>query len=211
MTQKMERVPGKPHKVLLLSGLGDNKDVWGFNKILEHDNWKNSGFETQAINMDWMNPDETFEQKLERLTAVIDELYEDFVVSIIGASAGGSMAFNLLIARLERVSKAISVCSRLRKGHHFWRSFDRMTDKSPSFAKSVVTFEKQEPDIPQNVRDRMMTWSAKFDELVPLETSQLEGATNVDIPSIEHMFTMYISLTKFSQIIIDFIADVDAT
>jgi hypothetical protein len=45
--------------------------------------------------------------------------------------------------------------------------------------------------------DKILTVSAENgDELIPIETSQIEGATNILIPNLGHLLTITSALTK---------------
>jgi hypothetical protein len=156
----------------------------------------------------WENTSESFQQKLQRLVRQIDSLskHENFV-SLVGTSAGGSMAVNALIQCPNTVQRVINVCGRLRVGtHHGFRSFELRTNKSPAFAESVKLCEKNEKKLTNTDRKKIMTISALFgDELVPKNTIIIRGARNTTNPVAGHVFCIALSVTMFKKSLIEFL------
>ncbi|MDD3648452.1 MAG: alpha/beta fold hydrolase, partial [Candidatus Dojkabacteria bacterium] len=146
-------------------------------------------------------------QKLEMVTDMVQELSSQGQVTIIGASAGGSMALNAFLEKPEIIHRVISICSRLRPGtldKLDWRTLDRMASSSKAFKESVERIAEQV--IPDTLKDKIMTVTARFgDELVPKTTSFIEGAYNITIPFGEHVVSILLTLTLFRGRIIEFI------
>jgi hypothetical protein len=141
-----------------------------------------------------------------RLLKIIDELSSPVnKVSLVGTSAGASLAFTAFYERSEKLYKAVNVCGRLRSGKHTVRSLSNMAKTSPAFYESVLTFEKNEPQLTRLQRQRLMTirpfWG---DELVPRDTAYLDGAHNQWIFTPTHMLSIYLSL-RFPHLIIPFL------
>jgi len=193
----------KKHIVLIIPGLGN--EVWLVRLLTNH--WRHWELEPEVLSVDWQNS-ESFNIKFTNLNKKIDQfLKNDCKVSLIGISAGGSAALNLFSERSKDFNKVINVCGRLKTGPRIgWRSFSRMTASSPAFAQSVKLFEKQGKLLTRKDREKIMTVRAKFgDELVPCKTTILDGATNIQIPTIEHSISIYLSLTIFSNRLINFL------
>lgn len=189
-------------KVIIIPGLGDNveKTRWA----TKH--WKNHGLNTIIYPADWYSS-ESFSEKLNKLLKQID-LYakNGDRISIIGCSAGASLALNTFFERKNVLNKAISICGRLRTGDQTgFRSLGVRARKSRSFFESVKTFENKENLLNMNDRNKIMTVRALFDELVPTSTSKVEGVENITVPTIEHTLAIYGALSIFSNPIISFI------
>lgn len=190
--------------MIVIPGLGEEvgrmKLATGF--------WKRYGLEPIVHAVGWKDG-ENFQPKLERLVRLVDELADrKNMVSVVGTSAGGSAALNTFIERKREINKAANICGRLRIGTHIgMHSFEKRTASSPAFAQSVVMFERREKELTKADRKRILTMHALgFDELVPAETTYIEGAENRIIPVPEHMFSIAMTLTLLSKPLIDFLS-----
>lgn len=81
--------------------------------------------------------------RLADLLTQIDSLSKTSQVSLVGTSAGASLAFNAYLERKDLVQKIVNVCGRLRTGDHKVRSLDNMSKTSIVFKQSVQAFEKR--------------------------------------------------------------------
>lgn len=195
----------KEHKVIVIPGLGDSRT-----KPLEllTNHWKRQGLEPIVHAVGWHDGEDSFEPKLHRLVEVIDSFVgQGDVVSLVGTSAGGSAALNAFIERKSVVHRVINVCGRLRIGPTTgFRSFESKSKSSPAFAESVKLAETQEKLLTPSDRQKVMTVRAMFgDELVPPETTVLQGAYNAIIPTAEHVLSIGAALTVFSRPLIVFL------
>ena len=194
----------KEHKVILIPGLGDQV------KPLEWavKNWPNHGLEPIVHPVGWHDEELSFEPKLGRLVEMIDRFSQKGdTVSLIGTSAGGSAALNAFIERKKVVHRIVNVCGRLRTGPTTgFRSFGAKTASSPAFAESVKLCESREEDLSDADRKKIMTVRAMFgDELVPADTTIMQGAFNTTVPTPEHMLSIISALTIFSKPLIVFL------
>lgn len=193
------------HTVILIPGLGDDRLI--SKKILTSatNYWSASGLEVLFHPVLWRNG-ESFHPKLLKLVKLIDELSSPAKkVSLVGTSAGASLAFTAFYERSEKLHKAVNVCGRLRTGNHAVRSLSNMAKTSPAFYESVQTFEKHESQLTSVQRQRLMTIRPFFgDELVPRDTAYLDGAHNQWIYTPTHMLSIYLSL-RFPKLIIPFL------
>lgn len=192
------------HKVIVVPGLGDETNIikWVVS------GWKRYDLEPIIHNIWWKTEPKHFEPKLKRLVNLIDRLSEDGnKISLLGASAGGSAVLNAFLRRKNKIRKVVSVCGRLRRGEEKGlRSFESRTSSSLAFKESVLMFEKDEQTLDKKDRNNIMTVRALFDELVPDNTAVVEGANNKQIKSIEHVFSIWMSLS-FYKPLVDFLLD----
>lgn len=194
------------HSVILIPGLGNNE------KLLELATkfWVKYGLNQVVYPIEWNNNDVTFSNKLEKLLKLIDTLIEqDNKISIVGISAGGSAAINAVCERKDKINKVVSVCGRLKVGNLTgFRSFKAKTATSAAFAQSVILCEENIKHLTENDKKKIMTIRAGFgDELVPANTTFVEGAYNTVIPTGEHVFSIAMALTMFSKELIEFIVN----
>lgn len=191
-----------PHYIIIIPGLGDNVKAMK----LATSWWKKYDMEVVVHYVGWRDGSKDFEKKLNEVISLVDELSKKGKVSVVGTSAGGSLAFNTFIKRSDKINKAISICGRLKKGNHKIRSLDKKSSSSETFKQSVLLFEENISKLTADQKSRMMTVSARFgDELVPADTSYIEGIYNVKIPTAEHLISIGSSLTLFSKRIIKFV------
>ncbi|MBI5123046.1 hypothetical protein HZA75_04270 [Candidatus Roizmanbacteria bacterium] len=151
--------------------------------------WRRHGLEPIIHSVGWHNEIKELQPKLQTLVRMIDQYATDEDrVSLVGCSAGGSMALNAFFERKHMVHRVINVCGRLRIGSQSgFRSFDARTASSPPFAESVKLFERRESLLSNQDRQKVMTVRALFgDELVPADTTILRGAYNTVIPTPRH-------------------------
>lgn len=197
----MEKENNINYVVILVPGLNDS----GESKLIKNI-WKKDGIDIIFFESKWKS-DENYQIKLERLLKLIDEKSENNKVSLIGMSAGGSLVINAFNERKNEINKVIAICSRLKKGKESgFRGFVKRTKKSLSFKESILNSEKDINDFSLEERQRIMTIHALFgDELVPGDTSTIDGANNVIIPTTEHVFSIVSSLTWYSKLLVEFV------
>ena len=192
----------KGHSIIIIPGLGN--DTSRLEWATRH--WRNHGLEPLVHSVDWYEGD--FQPKLQKLVGLIDELTgKGNIVSLVGASAGGSAALNAFIEKKDVVHRVVNVCGRLKTGTHTgFRSFESRTASSPAFAQAVKLFESREETLTDRDRQKIMTVRAMFgDELVPGDTTVVRGSYNTQVPTPEHIFSIGAALTVFSKPVILFL------
>lgn len=189
------------HLIIIVGGLGDTG-----NSILKTICWwKLFGFDLKSFDTKWRS-DETFEQKFKRFDKLISSVRNEYKnISLLGTSAGGSFALNYLIANPNKIYKAVNICGRIKVGKPTgYRNLINMAKSSKSFEQSVRLVDQKAN---KTTLARLMNIKPHFDELVPSETCYLDGATNKTIFSVEHLLSIFLSLTIFSRHIIEFLAE----
>ncbi len=186
------------HHLIFIPGLSGVSPL--FEKTAK--SWSRFGFTVHVFPIVWKDNND-FEPKLKQLLKLIDNL--DDKVSIIGTSAGGSMAMNAFIKRKNKIHKVVNVCGRLRTGENIYPTLEKASKHSKSFKQSVEQCEKELSTLDKNLRKKIMTTSAIFDEIVPTSTITIKGATNIKLFSIEHMLTISLALTLYSNRIVRFL------
>ncbi len=156
--------------------------------------------------MPWQGTEQDFEPKLERLTALIDTYHTDgYTVSLLGTSAGGSAVINAHTMRKEKIHKIINVCGRVRKGENVTPTLEQASRKNKSFYDSVIRCEANLKKLAPDDCKKFLTFRPLFDELVPSNTVSVLGGTNILVPAIEHLLSISLAMTVFSQKIVDFV------
>lgn len=183
------------HRILYIPGFGDPH----FNVIKK---WDKHGVEMHMEPINW-DDDETFEAKLARVTKKIDELADkNRKISLVGVSAGGSMAINAYIKRKELISGVVFICSKLRNAEgvrEFW------FQKHPAFRKSIFLSQANIERLTAEDKAKMLTLRSLFDRLIPAHDSQIPGVKNRVIPFKFHIPTIFLALTLFKGKTINFL------
>lgn len=139
--------------------------------------------------------------KERQLLALVDRMASQGTVSLVGTSAGASLALLVFSQRSEKISRVVNVCGRLRAGQHRLRSLARMARTSPAFQQAVKAFELLEPQLTTAERQRVLTIRPWFgDQLVPADTATLPGAHNSWQLTAEHGFSIWWALRISGQI-----------
>lgn len=188
------------HHVIYVPGLDDSRR--GYELIIKR--WSVYGVVPHVYRIGWKDEKVSFHSKLKKLTSYIDRLPNKGLVSLIGASAGGSAVLNTYIER-PQIHAVINLCGRLKEGKNAHPSLDFASRKSPAFKESVKLFEKREPNMTATQRGKVLTIAPLWDEVVPRSTVSLSGAANKTIPSVEHMLSGLLCITIFSPLIFKFI------
>lgn len=190
--------------VIIVLGLGDDNI---YTPILTWW-WRQQGIKIIIFQTKWKSG-EDFQSKLNRLLKLTDNESTNSEVSLIGTSAGGSLAINAYAKRKNKINKVITICSRLRRGQiKGFRGFKQRTKGYSAFKDSVIKAEENEAIFSNGEKKRIMTVHALFgDELVPTNTSSIDRAKNIIVPTGEHVISIATCLTIFSRTLVSFIAE----
>lgn len=183
------------HYILYIPGLGDGYDRLR-SKALR--TWSVFGIKTLLIPMVWFDG-RPYEEKYQQASDIIIALLNSGArVSLVGESAGGSMAINLFAAH-PGVAHLITVAGvnmpstpvaqkTLRKGPAFDESRRRLVETLPTIS-------------PQRRRD-IYTLSALGDPIVRFHYSVIPGAHSRRVWAVGHLITITLCLTLFSGYIV---------
>jgi pimeloyl-ACP methyl ester carboxylesterase len=190
------------HKVIIIPGLSDNV----FTLKLYTWFWKYYGIDTYYYKVNWRSEELDIDRVIREVVAFSKSIAQNDKISIIGISAGASLAFNSYLVYPKLFSSAIAVCGRLRSGKHKIRSLSRMSRSSKLFENSVLNFERQIFKISSDISEKMLTIVPIYgDQLVPKDTSTLAGVKMYNILSLEHNISIFFALTLYFPLIKRFI------
>lgn len=188
--------------VIVIPGLGNEiqKHIWA------SDRWRKFGIIPHVFDAKWKTEEKGLKKKLNVALRLVDSLITTGKkISIVGNSAGSSLAINILGQRRAGIHRVVVNCGRVRTGDWPWFTFDQATASSPSFKESVLMSERVISELSVTERKKILTPRPLFDEIVPPFTVPIEGATNEIIPSVEHVVTIALNMTLLSGRIIKFI------
>lgn len=168
--------------------------------------WDPKEFPLHIIYPHW-SEGKSFQKKLQCIVDEVESLTKQFeLVSLIGQSAGGSAALNTFAVLRNDVVACVNVTGRLSEGVGVSPTLTTASKNSPAFYGSVWDFEhRYEPTLSVGDRKRVLTLRPRWDEIVPAQTVLLQGATNMDIPMIEHVLAGMYSMTVDSWVIKNFL------
>lgn len=180
------------HYIIYIPGLGDRYD--GFRKFLLFF-WRIFGVRTELVPMQWYDGKD-YDEKFARVeTAIKDAQSKGYRVSLIGESAGASMAMNVF-AHDTSPRRMISLCgvnnSTIPISSHIYK-------RSLAFKKSVSLLDNSQNKA--QVR-RVVSVTGFFDPRVSVEKNIIPGAKHIKVLSIGHLTTIILCLSLYSFVLI---------
>jgi hypothetical protein len=189
--------------LIIIPGLADDVK---YTKFLVR-NWESKyNVRLHVISFGWNGGINEFDNKFKLFLEKVDEIINNGnKISIIGISAGASVAINTFYLRKDRINKAISVCGRLRD-QNVKQRFYYPKEKLNIFKESILLCEKTLSNLTNEDRKRLLYFLPLFDDVVPVKTMEIKGASSKKIYSIQHMFNILYTIRIYSKFIIDFIS-----
>lgn len=183
--------------VILICGIGDT--VWLMKLMTWH--WKWFGISPHVVSVGWYDR-ATIYDKLDYLDNIISTYREK--VSIVGISAGGSLALNYYSVYKHKVQKIVTVGSRLRS-----RTIKYPLARLWFYLGSKLFFESVqllESRIQLVDPKKFLIMRAQFgDELARSRDMRIPGVEQKLIPLAGHRTSIAGALTFFCKPIIDFL------
>lgn len=168
------------------------------------------GIMVEHVSIDWRS-DESFEDLLDRLTKLTKQKLREYgELTLIGASAGGSLALNVFGRISNNKLRAITLCSRLRLAKLPWwdrRMLKRMayigTPKaSQKFYDSVVYCTKMTiPKLTKADKKRIIIVRQLADTVVPRATMGINGVRVYKVFAIGHGWGIAAAVRKLPKIL----------
>lgn len=188
--------------ILYIPGLGDGYD---FLRTKALHGWKKRQLSTELVPMRWYEGgsyQQTFDRSRQR---IMHYQSEGYAVSLIGESAGGSMAINLFAANptVHRLMTIAGVNSPAAPVAQYLR------DKSPAFDGSLRALGISLTSLTDDQRSRIINVTARADPTVSPKHSQIAAAQHYTVPIIGHLTTIAYCLTFGRHQIIRSVIDLD--
>lgn len=183
------------HHIVYIPGLGDHYDKARLFMLWF---WRVWGIKTQLVPMQWYGKG-GYEQKVTQIKTAIKAAQDaGYAVSLIGESAGASMALNVsaLVSDLHCVITLAGVNSSKLPISPITRR------RSPAFAMSAASIDDS---LLQIDTSRIHTIRAVFDPVVSPRYDTISGAHHHRIFCIGHIPTILLCLTLLSPYLISII------
>lgn len=176
------------HRVLYIPGLGDHYDN-GRSFLLK--GWGLWGVDVKLLPVKWYDGG-SYEQKLKLLKDAIQTAEDErYAVSLIGESAGASLALNAA-ADMPSIRRIILIAgvnsSRLPISPH-------LKKRSPSFAESA---HRLDDSLSRISAGKIHTIRALIDSVVSPRYNAIPGAASHTFLSVGHITTIALCLSVFS-------------
>lgn len=168
------------HRIIYIPGLGDST-ISGQQKLLSI--WRLWGVKTTLVQMNWADK-KPFAPKLEKvLLAIDDATAHGDTVSLMAASAGGSMAIAAYAARKSNIHKVVLICGEVKADAHISPHF---TIENPAFGTSMHYLAENLAQLDTNARARIRSYHPIADNVVPVRDTNIEGADSKCMPVMGH-------------------------
>lgn len=179
------------YHIIYIPGLGDKYDLF---RRLSLFLWKAHGVSTELIAMKW-NDKESFETKKQRVDSAIEKaLGKNRRVVLVGESAGGSMALNVMSSQpgIYRMASLCGVNSPSTPLAPY------LLARRPAFAESVQKLNSSRKVLLADRAADIVNITAKSDASVPVKRNLIPGSTHHVMPSHGHLTTIALCLTIYS-------------
>ena len=170
----------KKHFVYL-PGLGDGF----FNKLRRAMliGWRLRGLDVSFVELNWGDQDELAEAKYRRALEHIAK-YRDRKVTLIGESAGGSMALRLFLEPNSKVDNVITVCGYNSGAEYVDTSHQEV---HPAFIPTVKKVDRLLNNIDSSKAQSITTYYSPSDEVVGFKRTKIANAKAVKLPPLLHV------------------------
>lgn len=165
--------------------------------------WRLSGVRARYFVADWADKHESYEHKLGRLTHLITSLHhKGYRVSLVGCSAGSSLALNAFAECRTMISSFVSICGMIK---HPKAVDEAVFAFNKAFKPSMLAAAGNEALLTRADRDKILIVRAGHDSYVPAEHGAIAQAHTTTLPTIGHVFTIFMAITIFRRRILRFV------
>lgn len=154
----------------------------------------------------WEKDGGSYEARLKRLTDKIEDLIQDDMrVSLLGLSAGGSVAINAFSEKKDGIDSVVNVGGRLRSGEVVFPKSKSENDNNFLFRESVERCEKNIEGLASADKRKILTVRPLWDEFAPINFATISGANNIQNIAFEHILGIILAMTAYKNKIFSFI------
>jgi hypothetical protein len=193
---------------LYLNGLGDGTTRRREQLAMRY--LARRGIVVEHISINWRS-DEPFAALLARVTTITKQkLKEHGELVLVGSSAGGSLAINVLGKVQDENLRAITLCSRLHLAKLPWwdrRTLKRMAylgtpKQSQKFYDSVTYCTKTTiPNLTKTDKERITIVQQIADDVVPRITMSIKGAQTYKVPAFGHGWGIALAVRRLPHLL----------
>lgn len=168
------------HHIIYIPGLGDST-VSGQKKLLKI--WRLWGVQVSLVQMNWSDK-KAFEPKFSKvLQAIDDAANKGHTVSLMAASAGGSMAIAAYAARKTKIHKVALICAEVNHTAHISPHY---IAENPAFGASMKKLAAHLSQLDDAARSKIRSYHPIADNVVPVRDTKIDGAVSKRMPVMGH-------------------------
>ena len=172
------------NQIVFIPGLGDDNSVEMQKKLIKR--WNKKGRDLTIFYPKW-HTNETYKDKYARLLATLPK--DKFTV--VGASAGTSLALTLLGNMPDRVVDVRLIAGKFRNPQYIGQNYQK---RAPAFLESVQTSQKVLNNLKQAQLSKITSYRSIFDGVIRTSEMNIKGAKNVLIPIVGHVPSIVVAL-----------------
>lgn len=165
--------------VIYIPGIGDHYD-WLRKLALKR--WRNSDTNVTFVPMRWSNRHETYEQKYQRIRAVIEEA-NGSNITLVGESAGGAMALLTFSRSQAETNQVITICGY---NHGAGDVHQYHKYRHPAFYRLMPLVDRTIEDLDSKARRRITTFYSLNDRTVTPSHTRIKEATEIVVHASGH-------------------------
>ena len=169
--------------IIYIPGLGDKNDAFRQFALML---WRRPNIAVTHVPMQWQNHDESFEQKMTRLEQAIAR-YPDRQTTLVGESAGGSVAITALKRFSDRVDWTVTICG-MNQGAASVNP--RYFSQNPAFKDSMLAVDDTLTKLTHEDRARIFTIYSSGDLTVRPHHTKLKDVRALDIKLPGHLLSI---------------------
>lgn len=184
----------REHAVIYVTGLNDRNVAFQKRAVSW---WRIYGVEPILFQTNWTDK-KSFSEKLDSLLALIDHHeISGQKVSLVGVSAGASMAVAAYSRRGEAIHGVAFICGKLRRPEAVGVNYYL---KNPAFREAMNTLNQNIASLTKQERARILSTHPLFDETVVITDTFVDGAKKVILPTLFHVPSIVLGITIFSWV-----------
>ena len=181
--------------IIYIPGLGDGYDIFRKAALLL---WWRPSVAVTLLPMRWLDPDETYEQKVVRIGEAIGK-YDDRVVTLVGESAGGAVAIGCLRRYRTQVTQVVTVCG-MNQGAGIVNP--ALYRKNRAFRDAMLVSDETLPTLTTDDKADILTVYSSRDGVIGKKDTLIEGVSSIDIKIPLHMLAIgYVLFVRYDLVI----------
>lgn len=189
------------HIILYSTGVGD-RTLDSRRRLFSF--WRHKDVAVKIVPNNWQI-NEPAADKLSRLLAKIDKYYKEGKhVSIIGESAGASIATQALAQRGDKLTAVILLCGKSKQSEKIGSAY---TNVNPALKEAVTASEAAIASFTEDQKAKVLNLHPFFDSIVPVAETKIAGVRDSTMPVIGHVPGIVFGLTVWSGRIVRFIKE----
>ena len=167
--------------VIYIPGLGDQSNWLMWPQAIALRRWGRYGFRTKIFRVGW-SQDAALGPRYEQLLQVIRTYHEaGHTVSLVGTSAGASIAVRACAENPDVIHRVITICGKLDGPLP-----EQVKAVNPTFAESYEKFLRLRPRLLRQATDKILCFYSPGDIVVPVDEAIVENAQLSETPKLGH-------------------------